>query len=238
MVTEVNYWDHDFFKGTAAVAEMEALRASAISSDTSTSGAASTTSCPQSKVFENVAIGRPEGGGLDELRAALWSRFWLQRSDGRGALPFPAREPRRSTSPPKPTPRASPSTCCPNSSTWSCTDAATSSGPTAQARAPSSSWNRAATACAGVKKSKGSVQDGVQRMQNYKLLVDPDCPETQRELHSYSWPTDRLTGMVITGMNPVGGADHIVDAIRYATTNVLADDTADDDGGVLTFRLW
>jgi phage terminase large subunit len=90
----------------------------------------------------------------------------------------------------------------------------------------------------GVRKSKGSVQDGVRRMMNYKLLVDPDCVESARELHAYSWPVDRLTGLVITGMNPVGGTDHCIDAIRYATSNVLNDDALDDDGGVLRLKLW
>ena len=86
---------------------------------------------------------------------------------------------------------------------------------------------------------KGSVQDGVQRMMNYKLLIDPDCENVRREVHSYSWPTDRLTGTVITGLNPVGGGDHLVNAIRYASTNVLDDDAGfDDDGGVFRIKLW
>jgi hypothetical protein len=43
-----------------------------------------------------------------------------------------------------------------------------------------------------------------------------------------------LTGTVITGINPVGGADHVIDAIRYAATNVLSDDAPQpDDGGVM-----
>jgi hypothetical protein len=40
------------------------------------------------------------------------------------------------------------------------------------------------------------------------------------------------------GPQQVGGYDHVVDAIRYATTNVLSDDEPDPDGGVLRLELW
>ena len=60
---EVNYWDHDFFKGTAAVAEMEALRNSNFKRDQHIwCGKYDVLSA--SKVFENVAIGRPKPEAL------------------------------------------------------------------------------------------------------------------------------------------------------------------------------
>jgi phage terminase large subunit len=58
-VAEVNYWDHDFFKGTAAVAEMEALRASNFKRyEHIWCGKYDVLSA--SKVFENVSVGRPD----------------------------------------------------------------------------------------------------------------------------------------------------------------------------------
>jgi hypothetical protein len=81
------------------------------------------------------------------------------------------------------------------------------------------------------------------KAQGFELLVDPNCEHARDELRCYSWPTDRLTGQVISGVNPVGVADHVIDAIRYAVEDLIrgaslnADDD-DDDGGVIRIPLW
>jgi phage terminase large subunit len=235
-VVEVNYWDHDFFKNTAAVAEMEALKASNFKRyEHIWCGKYDVLSA--SKVFENVAIGRPAGEDLMNSAPLYGLDFGYNDPTAAVRCYF-----------------------LPESRTIYVAAEAYASGVTFDMlpefldlvvhRRGDLVWADSASPGAiqllesrghgvrGVKKGKGSVRDGVQRLQNYKLLVDPDCPETQRELHAYSWPVDRLTGLVIAGMNPVGGADHCVDAIRYSTTNVLTDDALDDDGGVFRIKLW
>jgi hypothetical protein len=52
-----------------------------------------------------------------------------------------------------------------------------------------------------------------------------DCENARREVHGYSWRTNKLTGEVIEGAPPVDGDDHIIDALRYAT-NMCSTTTA------------
>ena len=87
------------------------------------------------------------------------------------------------------------------------------------------------------RKGPGSVRAGIEFLQGYEIVLDPDCEQMREELRLYSWPTDRLTGQVIAGVNPIGAYDHFADALRYATSNLIADAPLDaDDGGVLW--LW
>ena len=89
------------------------------------------------------------------------------------------------------------------------------------------------------KKGQGSVRTGIQFLQGYQLVVDPACTEVCNELRLYSWPTDKLTGQVISGLNPIGGADHLLDSLRYACEDLVSDAPLDDDdSGVLWLNLW
>lgn len=65
------------------------------------------------------------------------------------------------------------------------------------------------------KKGKGSVQAGIQRLQDYRIFVHPRCTNTIVELSNYIWATDRETGKATT--DPAPGYDHLMDALRYAT---------------------
>jgi len=89
------------------------------------------------------------------------------------------------------------------------------------------------------RKGPGSVKDGISFLQSFEILVDPGCEHARNELHGYSWPTDRLTGQVIPGVNPIGVNDHVIDALRYAVEDIIADAPLDlDDGGVLLVPMW
>jgi phage terminase large subunit len=232
---EVNYWDHAHFVGSAAEGEMKALRDSNFQRYQHIwCGKYETLSV--SKVFENIEIGRPEASLLMSAAPLYGLDFGYNDPSACVRCYF---LPEIKTIYVAAEAYASGVTFDMLPEFWIplCFAAAISCGPTAPPPAPSN-CSRRGHGVKGVRKSKGSVQDGVQRMQNYRWLIDPDCENARREFHGYSFPVDSLTGLVIPKMNPIDKANHCVDACRYATTNVLSDDESDPHGGVFKFRLW
>lgn len=65
------------------------------------------------------------------------------------------------------------------------------------------------------KKGSGSVLGGIQKLQDYQLIVHPRCQNTIAALSNYAWQTDKLTGQIIN--TPQHDFSHIPDALRYAT---------------------
>lgn len=70
----------------------------------------------------------------------------------------------------------------------------------------------------GAKKGRGSVQAGIQKLQDYKIYVHPSCVNTIVELSNYVWDTDKTTGKPTT--DPIEDYNHLMDALRYATENL------------------
>ncbi len=70
----------------------------------------------------------------------------------------------------------------------------------------------------GVKKPKGSVEAGIQKLQDYKIYVHPRCNNTIVELSNYVWDTDKETGKILT--QPIDEYNHLMDALRYATVDL------------------
>ena len=67
----------------------------------------------------------------------------------------------------------------------------------------------------GAKKPKGSVNSGIQKLQDYKIYVHPRCTNTIVELSNYVWQPDRHTGK--PSNEPMDEYNHLMDALRYAT---------------------
>jgi len=67
----------------------------------------------------------------------------------------------------------------------------------------------------GAKKPKGSVNSGIQKLQDYKMYVHPRCTNTIVELSNYIWQPDRDTGK--PSNEPMDEYNHLMDALRYAT---------------------
>jgi phage terminase large subunit len=67
----------------------------------------------------------------------------------------------------------------------------------------------------GAKKPKGSVNSGIQKLQDYKIYVHPRCTNTIVELSNYIWQPDRDTGK--PSNEPMDEYNHLMDALRYAT---------------------
>jgi len=71
----------------------------------------------------------------------------------------------------------------------------------------------------GAVKGQGSVEDGLDHLKTYKIIVHPACPKTQEELKKYSYKVDRLTGEVLPII--VDKWNHYIDALRYALEKVM-----------------
>lgn len=67
-------------------------------------------------------------------------------------------------------------------------------------------------------KGKGSLEDGVEFLKAYDLIVHPRCVGLIAELKSYSWKVDRLTGHVLPVLEDKN--NHYIDALRYACEGV------------------
>ena len=67
----------------------------------------------------------------------------------------------------------------------------------------------------GAKKGPGSIEGGIQRLQDYKIIVHPRCQNMIMELSNYCWDKDNKTGELLR--KPASGYDHLNDALRYAT---------------------
>lgn len=63
-------------------------------------------------------------------------------------------------------------------------------------------------------KGKGSVLQGIQKLQQYELVVHPSCKNVIEELENYAWKKDRQTNEYIN--EPAEGYDHYMDSLRYS----------------------
>jgi len=66
-------------------------------------------------------------------------------------------------------------------------------------------------------KGKDSILHGIAVLQEYRMLVHPVCKATIAELSAYCWDKDETGG----GINrPVDKNNHLMDALRYAMTDI------------------
>lgn len=67
-------------------------------------------------------------------------------------------------------------------------------------------------------KGSGSVEDGLEFLKSFDIIVHPRCENLVRELKSYSWKVDKLTGKVLPILEDKN--NHVIDALRYACEGV------------------
>ncbi len=65
------------------------------------------------------------------------------------------------------------------------------------------------------KKGPGSIDEGIQRLQSYEIIVNPSCIHTAAELASWCYKTDKHTNDIIP--IPEDKNNHCIDPIRYST---------------------
>ena len=63
-------------------------------------------------------------------------------------------------------------------------------------------------------KGPDSILQGIQRVQQYEIIVHPSCVKTIEELQNYAWTKDRATNEYIN--KPVDKFNHYLDALRYS----------------------
>lgn len=63
-------------------------------------------------------------------------------------------------------------------------------------------------------KGKDSILHGIQKIQQYCIIIHPTCIKTTTELENYSWQKDKKTGEYIN--KPVDMFNHFLDALRYS----------------------
>lgn len=63
-------------------------------------------------------------------------------------------------------------------------------------------------------KGPGSVEDGIEFLKSYDIVVHPRCHHLVDELIHYSWAIDRQTGEILPKL--ADAHNHVIDALRYA----------------------
>lgn len=63
-------------------------------------------------------------------------------------------------------------------------------------------------------KGPGSLEDGIEFLKSFDIIVHPRCVHTIDELTLYSYKTDPLTGLVLPLLEDK--KNHVIDALRYA----------------------
>ena len=63
-------------------------------------------------------------------------------------------------------------------------------------------------------KGPKSVEEGIEWLKNYDIVVHPRCQHMIDELTLYSYKTDPLTGAILPVLQDRD--NHVIDALRYA----------------------
>lgn len=70
----------------------------------------------------------------------------------------------------------------------------------------------------GARKGKDSINNGIQYIQNYKLIVHPRCVNFLTEISNYMWDEDKF-GKKLN--QPIDDFNHLMDAMRYALEDII-----------------
>lgn len=89
----------------------------------------------------------------------------------------------------------------------------------------------------GAKKGPGSVKAGINWIQGYKVVIDPDCENMRDEARMYTWQVDKVTKKRLNV--PVDAHNHGWDAVRYACEDYImtANIENPDDSGVVRLKF-
>lgn len=74
----------------------------------------------------------------------------------------------------------------------------------------------------GARKGKDSVNNGIQFIQGFKIIIHPRCVNFLTEISNYTWDVDKF-GTTIN--KPVDDFNHLLDAMRYAMEDFLRGET-------------
>ncbi|MFH2012476.1 MAG: PBSX family phage terminase large subunit [Pseudomonadota bacterium] len=66
----------------------------------------------------------------------------------------------------------------------------------------------------GAKKGKGSIEDGIEYIKSFNVIIDPRCTQTIDEFIHYKFKKDRHTDKILPVI--VDANNHFIDALRYS----------------------
>lgn len=73
------------------------------------------------------------------------------------------------------------------------------------------------------RKGKDSVNNGIDFISDYHIIVHPKCVNFLTEISNYTWDTDNKTGKKLN--TPIDDFNHLMDAMRYALEDFSKGDT-------------
>ena len=68
------------------------------------------------------------------------------------------------------------------------------------------------------RKGKDSVNNGIQYIQNYHIIIHPRCVNFITEISNYTWDEDKFGNKI---NQPIDDFNHLMDAMRYGLEDVL-----------------
>lgn len=68
------------------------------------------------------------------------------------------------------------------------------------------------------RKGRDSINNGIQYIQDYRLVIHPRCVNFLTEISNYTWAEDKFGGKL---NRPIDAFNHLMDAMRYALEDVL-----------------
>ena len=73
------------------------------------------------------------------------------------------------------------------------------------------------------RKGKDSVNNGIDFLQDYQIIIHPKCVNFITEISNYTWDTDSKTGKRLNV--PIDDFNHLMDAMRYAVEEMVVGPT-------------
>lgn len=74
----------------------------------------------------------------------------------------------------------------------------------------------------GARKGKDSINNGIDFIQDYKIVVHPKCVNFLTEISNYTWDVDKF-GKKLN--KPIDDFNHLMDAMRYALESIIKGET-------------
>ena len=68
------------------------------------------------------------------------------------------------------------------------------------------------------RKGLDSINNGIQYIQDYRIVIHPRCVNFLTEISNYTWAEDKFGGKL---NRPIDAFNHLMDAMRYALEDVL-----------------
>lgn len=69
----------------------------------------------------------------------------------------------------------------------------------------------------GARKGKDSINNGIQYIQDYQIIVHPRCVNFITEISNYTWDSDKFGHRINV---PIDDFNHLMDALRYAVSDL------------------